>query len=168
MGNTSKPELKVRFLITSDSLTPHQISAGMGVSPSSTWSKGQRVHPKASKTYDQNGWVIVAEARGESASAEKLAADIFNSLDVQRMLAFKSKHSDAEFELSVIVHLTTSAPAISLSAKQVEVLAKLGADMGTMNADRSLTSTCTTQIFGARPRRMIQDAGPSLLLSCWM
>jgi hypothetical protein len=127
MEDASSAELKVRFLITSQVLTPDQISASVGVSPSRTWIKGQKVHQKATKTYSHNGWVLIAEARGAHASAETLADEILRGIDMHRMLAFKSEHADAEFELSIIVYLSQSAPAVSLSPAQVGALANLGA-----------------------------------------
>lgn len=45
------------------------------------------------------------------------------------MLAFKSAHPEVEFELSIIVHVSASAPAVSLSAYPVRVLASLNTDI---------------------------------------
>ena len=129
MTEESAPKLKVRLLITSDSLTPDEISEGVGLYPTRHWFKGQPVCPGASKTYEHNGWVLAAEGSGVAVSAENLTEKLLQSIDVSKMLEFKSAHQKVEFELSIVVHVSASAPAVSLSPYQVRVLASLNADI---------------------------------------
>lgn len=125
----AEPELKVRFLITSDTTNPSLFSAILGVEPTQTWLKGERVHPKAINQYGHNGWVFVETGCGEEASLEALVSQLFQAIDLNRVKQLTLTDSSVEVELSIIVHLSRSAPSMFLSAHQIKCLADIGAEI---------------------------------------
>lgn len=129
MNMPDEIELKARFLIISDTTNPSSFSAVLGVEPTQTWLKGEPVHPKAINRYAHNGWELVEVDRGEKASLEALVNKLFQSIDLNRVKQLTLNDPSVEIELSIIVHLSESAPSMFLSSDQVKCLADIGAEI---------------------------------------
>jgi hypothetical protein len=121
--------LKARFLISSDTTDPSSFSAFLGVEATRTWLKGEQVHPKAINRFDHNGWVLIETDRGDKASLEILVNRLFQAIDLNRVKQLTSTDPSVEIELSIVVHLTESAPLMFLSSHQVKCLADIGAEI---------------------------------------
>jgi hypothetical protein len=124
-----EPEIKVRFVVTSSLLTPEEISKYLEVQASKTWLEGEKVHPGATKQFDENGWVIFESAVGAGASAERLVAKIFDAIPLPKLKKLRAENPEIEFELSIIVAVTNRAPVVSLSTSQIKYLAEIEAEI---------------------------------------
>lgn len=129
MNMVTEAELKARFLISSVTTIPSVFSAALGVEPTQTWLKDEPVHPKAINKYDHNGWVLVETERGASASLEALVNKLFQAIDLNRVRQLTQADPSVEVELSIVLHLSESAPSMFLSSQHVKLLADIGAEI---------------------------------------
>lgn len=70
--------MKVRLVITSDSIIPKSISDFLGVSPVQTWLAGDPAHPRATNTHKENGWVLSLEGGKGALIVEAILISIWN------------------------------------------------------------------------------------------
>lgn len=129
MSDLNFPEIKVRLLVTSASLSPEAMTVAIGGPPTKSWCKGDPVSRGATKRFAHNGWLVIYTESGATASAEAVVSKLLRSIDLARLQSLTLSHGDVEIELSIIVEISSSAPSVGLSADQVRQLAAIGASI---------------------------------------
>jgi Domain of unknown function (DUF4279) len=54
------------FLLTGTDLNPEEITRKVGITPTQTFLKGDRIHPKGSRTRDRSGWQVRSSLEQET------------------------------------------------------------------------------------------------------
>jgi hypothetical protein len=118
-------QLKVRLVVTSETLLPKTISDLVGISPTTTWLRGETVHPKATNIHKENGWVLSLEDGGTELIAERIIDRLIALVPRGKLAALCKQHpGSVAVEMSIIAHLRSeSMPSISLTPEQVAFLA---------------------------------------------
>ncbi|TLY78091.1 MAG: DUF4279 domain-containing protein [Gammaproteobacteria bacterium] len=90
--NAPDSAIKVRLVITSDSLPPKTISDLLGVVPTKTWLRGETVHTKATNVHKENGWVLSLEGLSGELIAERIIDRLIALVPQGRLAALYKQH----------------------------------------------------------------------------
>lgn len=130
-------EVKARLLILGFECPAEEITKVVGVVPTQTWRRGDRVSPVATNVHKENAWVLHSPADPHSASPEDAVRALLGTLP--SMKAFRSLPDDVEIQLTCTVYGHSERPYVYLPAELVERVGELRASLDIDTYD--LTST---------------------------
>jgi hypothetical protein len=123
-----RSELHVSLIVTSQSLSPEEISSLLGLQPTKVWHMGAPLFASSARNASANVWKLMAGGPQEQLTAtplfDELIAVIRNHRDRFAMLP-----DDAECELQCAAYFREQTPGISLSPDHVKALAAIGASV---------------------------------------
>jgi len=117
--------LKVRLVVTSDSLIPKTISDFLGVSPTKSWLRGDSVHPRATNIHKENGWVLSLEGGSGDLIVEPIIDRLIALVPQGKLAALcRQYQGSVSVEISIIAYVSADfLPSISLTPAQAAFLA---------------------------------------------
>jgi hypothetical protein len=116
-------EIRIQLNFTGFRRSPSELTAIIGLLPAKTWEEGAAIE-RSTRKYTSNGWRLCPDGRyddiecGVDALLEKVAPQ----WDELRSLSLESR-----VELSLVVFVYGSAPAVHLRSDQIVKLAELKA-----------------------------------------
>lgn len=128
----SAATVKVRFIVSSESIDPLEISSTLDVMPNRTWLRGSPVHQESTKLHRENGWLLETTGQPEEVYVDRLAQRLMDAISHDRLATLRSKYgAKVDIELSVIISIPYSAtvPSVSLSREQIRYLADCGGSL---------------------------------------
>lgn len=118
------PELRVSFVISNFRCSASEVTAVLGIEPSTTWLAGDIV-PGTVMRRKRNAWVLEAhEDRGTS--LESQASWLLSKLPAT-LQELRRRSVDFGTKLSCALYVVDERPALILEARSIQRLAELGA-----------------------------------------
>lgn len=127
-----KHRISVDLRIVDLKVNPSIITDKLGIVPTKTWVKGQRVSEKISRAHDSNGWLFSPDVPQEIEFEELMRhlMDIFES----KKETLKEISESAYIELSIALYLyydndEDSIPWIHFTKPEMDMLNAIGAEV---------------------------------------
>lgn len=118
-------EIRVQLNFTGFRRSPSEVTATIGLRPAKTWDEGASIE-RSSRKYASNGWRVCPDGQYDDVErgVDALLAKVGPYWEKLRGLSLESR-----VELSVVVFVYESAPAVHLRNDQVAKLEELKADI---------------------------------------
>ena len=128
--NQQKPpsEIKVRLIIQSDEASPDELTRTLGLEPSETGYRGEKIHPNAAPTHKRNKWMLLPPPHLYGTSIDAQVEAVLSKVE-ENIGAFNNLPEDAEVKLfcSVWLYDGNARPYLGLEVESIRTLSKIGA-----------------------------------------
>jgi hypothetical protein len=120
-------ENKVRLVVLGFDCSPEHISTLLGVEPTKSWLKGEPVHPRATNTHAENGWMRASPSDPTVASAEEGIRALLQLFQDPTVFARLPKQSTVQLTCTLFGY--EYRPYVYVPAELVRTIATIGASI---------------------------------------
>jgi hypothetical protein len=121
----SANEVRVQLNFTGFDRSPSEVTSQVGLVPAKTWEAGAFIE-RSKRTYASNGWRVSPDERYEDVER---GVDALLSIITPRWDELRSLSCESRVELSIVLYVYESAPAVHLRRDQIARLTELNADI---------------------------------------
>jgi hypothetical protein len=138
MAEQKKVEAHAWLFVGDFDCEHEEITAILGIQPTKTWKRGDRVLPIAQNVHHENGWILDSPLEVVNSTLEDQVIALL-AIAVPRRDAFLRLPSDATVHVGCAVYGYAHRPIVSLSRDAICGIASLGASLGIDVYDLSTT-----------------------------
>jgi hypothetical protein len=120
-------EVKTRLIVMGYECPAEEISRILGIAPSKTWVKGERVLPEASNVHRENGWVLKSPVDPKATTVEDSIEVLLTTLP--DLGAFERLPVGTEIQMTCTIYAYRDRPSVYLPPQIVSRLARIGASL---------------------------------------
>jgi hypothetical protein len=120
-------ENKVRLTVLGFNCLPDTISSILGIAPTKSWLKGDRVHLNATNTHAENGWSIASPSDATVVSAEEGVRALLQLFPDPTV--FSKLPKECSVQLTCTIFGYTYRPFVYIPADLVMRIAAIGASI---------------------------------------
>jgi hypothetical protein len=125
---TKHVETKVRLHVYDFECSPTEITRILGLNPTETWLRGDKVLPVADNTLKENGWRLASPLHPINTPLDE-HLDALSSLVLPRATAFSMLPTGSIVEISCVICSFTHRPVIHFSQEHVAAATSLKASI---------------------------------------